>query len=312
MGRTIHLALALLLPLAAMAADLPPDCLYVQDGQVQVQGSLQAPAELLQARNVNMLRPLGRGLMLWTVEQRDDTGNLIQFALHLADLRAGTNQQLLKGLDPFGIGTDWMLQRAALQPSGKALLLRVRLGGTGGFVNVYKLMLDGERYFYAMDEGTVVWDSASADGSVVARPYWELAPDWQTAANEREAKYATIIVAGKNTPQGRKLWEIKHHTDIARWAQPDIDSTAVSPDGRSVAYANPEGLWLAAVSGGEPKLLLPAGEPARYYETPVWHPDGSGIYAIVNGGGLIYVNIAEPGLAQPVAPDVTGLCIPRM
>ncbi|MCE5240591.1 hypothetical protein LLH23_19195 [bacterium] len=314
-------ALLTALPLYAQTAALPPTCLWVQEGRVQCQGDVKAPPELLAAEHLGMLRALGRGLVLWTVEERDDTGNLVQFALHVANVRTGGNHRFFKDLDPFGVGTDWRLQRAELTASGRAVLLRVRLPGTGAFIAVYKLMLEPPYYWYALPEETEVWDSAAADGSAKARPYWALAADWRAAATEREGRYATVIVAGKSTPQGRKLWEARTCRDLPPYAETDITSAVVSPDGRQVAFTNPRGLWLVPVAGREPRQILPEGSaPVCVYENPVWSSDGRGLYVTVSeyGSGntrstsLKLVDPANPGQATLAGADARLLCIPTM
>jgi hypothetical protein len=319
MRRVLLVALTLLLvaPLTAQDTSLPPACLWVQEGRVQFQGDLKVPQELLAAEHVGMLRPLGRGLLLWTVEQRDDTENFVQFSLSLANLRTGENHRFFKILDPFGIGTAWYLQRAELKPSGQAVLLRVRLAGTGGFINVYKLMLEPPYYWYELPEETDVWDSAAADGSVRARPTWDSTPDWRSAPTEREGRYGTVVVAGKSTPQGRKLWEVKSWRETPPYAQTDLTSAAVSPDGRQVAFTNPQGLWLAAVQGGDPLQLMPEDVVASAVcENPVWSADGQAVYVSVvksiSDVSIQRVDIAQPGQAQRVRDNAKLLCLPAM
>ncbi len=308
-------ALLIALPLGAQPADLPAPALWVQDDQVHFQGNLKIPTALLQAHHLGMLRALGHGLVLWTVEERDDMENFVQFTCNIANVTTGEDHRFFKDLDPFGIGTAWYLQRAQLTPSGRAVLLRVRLSGTGGFINVYKLMLEPPFYWYELPEDTVVWDSASADGSVQARPYWALTADWRSAPTEREARYGTVIVAGKSTPQGRKLWEVRSWRQMPPYAQTDLTSTAVSPDGRHVAFTNPNGLWLVSVRGGEPRQLCPDDlVAAATCDNVVWSPDGLDIYVTVTKStddvSLMRVDPASPGQAQLVRPNSRLLCIP--
>ncbi|MBU0607513.1 MAG: hypothetical protein KKI08_06480 [Armatimonadetes bacterium] len=312
-------SLLITLPLWAQPADLPAPALWVQDDQLQFQGNLKIPTALLEAHHLGMLRALGNGLVLWTVEERDDTENFVQFSFNIANVTTGESRRFFKDLDPFGIGTAWYLQRAQLTPSGRAVLLRVRLSGTGGFVNVYKLMLEPPFYWYELPEETDVWDSASADGLVQARPYWALTADWRSAPTEREARYGTVIVAGQTTPQGRKLWEVPSWRQMPPYAQTDLTSTTVSPDGRHVVFTNPNGLWLVSVRGGEPQPLLPEGlGPIYLYENPVWASDGSGVYVTayeysnndVRNVSLRFVALTAPGQAQLVASNATRLCIP--
>jgi len=275
--RVTMVVLAVLAATLAGAVALPEDCLWVEDGQVQVQGTgIAAPPELMGARNVEVLKPLRDGLLAWTTEARDDTGNLIEFSLNLANVRTGENRRLLKGLDPFGEGTDWTLQRVQLTESGKALLLRIRLSGTGGFVSVYKLLLSPPYIMHPVDEGTLVWDDMAADGSLKAVPTWELTPDWQQAPTERDARFGTIIAAGKTTPQGRSLWQIRTFSEIPDWADRDVSGVAIAPDLKRLAYANARGVWMVGLRG-EPQSLFGAGE-GEGFANPVWHPDGEGVF----------------------------------
>jgi hypothetical protein len=309
------LLLALTAPLWAQAPDLPPTCLWVQDGQLQFRGNLKVPAALLEAHHIGMLRALGNGRVLWTVEERDDTENFVQFTFNIANVTTGENHRFFQNLDPFGIGTAWYLQRAQMTASGRAVLLRVRLAGTGGFINVYKLMLEPPYYWYALPEETDVWDSASADGSVRAKPYWASTADWRSAPTERESRYGTVIVAGKSTPQGRKLWEVASWRQMPPYAQTDLTSAAVSPDGRQVAFTNPSGLSLAPVQGGAPQQLLPDNlATTTTCASPVWSPDGQGLYVTLtnnaNETSLQRVDLASPGQLQLVRAHARLLCIP--
>ncbi|MEN6642755.1 MAG: hypothetical protein ABFE08_09940 [Armatimonadia bacterium] len=316
--RVTMVVLAVLAATLAGAVILPHDCLWIEDGQVQVQGAgIAAPPELAGARNVELLKPLRDGLLAWTTEARDDTGNLIEFSLNLANVRTGENRRLLKGLDPFGEGTDWTLQRVQLTASGKALLLRIRLSGAGGFVSVYKLLLTPPYIMHPVNEETLVWDDVAADGSLKATPTWELTPDWQQAPAEREARYGSIIVAGKTTPQGRLVWQIGKFSEIPDWADRDITGVATAPDLKRIAYTNARGVWLVGLKG-EPQSLFAAGE-AEGFGDPVWHPDGSGVFVTRNlylGDGsrrssVWFVPADGLGQREVVKAQGRGFCLVR-
>lgn len=304
-------------PLAA-ALDLPPDSLWLEEDGVKVQGpTLKVPPQLLLADHVTLLAPVGRGLVVYSSEERDDNDSLVHFALDLADLRNGTNRRLLHGLDPFGEGTDWHLQRVQLTDSGRALLLRVRLPGTGRFVQVYKYLLDGSCPMHAVDESTPVWSDASADGSVRVRPTWGLTEDApQLSDNER--RYGSLIVAGRSTPAGRWLWRIARHDQIPPWAEAEISDVALSPDGRQAAYTNGSGLWLVQVAGGTPRaaLQMPSGD--YVLSQPVFNRDGKGLYFSVRQyvdqpqlrRMVSYVDLAT-GVGAVPREGAWGLCLVR-
>ena len=144
LARLLAAALAVVWALGlATAVELPQDCLWVEEGTVKVRGPrLQAPPELLRAEHLSLLTPVGKGLLLWAVEQRDETGELTEFRLSLADLKRGRNLELINRTDPFGEGSGWLLQRAQLAEGGKVVLLKIRLTGSGGFSVVYRLRLE--------------------------------------------------------------------------------------------------------------------------------------------------------------------------
>lgn len=76
---------------------------------------------------------------------------------------------------------------------------------------------------------------------------------------------------------------------------------AWSPDGGSLAFTTPDGLWvLADVEAGEPRLLLAAPEPSEETEfgyvafrRPVWSPNGARIGYLATNGGTTWVEVVE-------------------
>ncbi|PRY02390.1 amidohydrolase family protein [Allonocardiopsis opalescens] len=67
-----------------------------------------------------------------------------------------------------------------------------------------------------------------------------------------------------------------------------IHLPALSPDGRTVAFAALNALWTAPVSGGAPRRVVRA-EPTRYLLAPSWTPDGRGLVYADDRDGLLAV-----------------------
>lgn len=312
------LFLSLLAATAAMALDLPDNCLWLEGGKIKSQGAaLQVPAEMLGATGVNSLQAVGKGLVVWAVDQRDGDGNILSFALHLADVRHGTDQLVLKGVDPFGQGSEWWLLRAQLSESGRALYAKIQLSGTGRFTEVHKLLLDGSGEHYRVPESTPVWSDVSADGSVKVMPTWALTPDAPHVA-DNQRKFGSLIVADKRSPKGRWLWKIAHYADIPPWAGYEIEGAVLSPDGKLIVYTCASGLWVVPVAGGTPRLVVPMPPGDIVIDGPVWARDASGVYftgvryADPGAHEMIGYVPLKGGLARTVREDAGRLCLPKL
>ncbi|MFD5793866.1 amidohydrolase family protein, partial [Streptomyces diastatochromogenes] len=66
-----------------------------------------------------------------------------------------------------------------------------------------------------------------------------------------------------------------------------IHLPALSPDGRQVAFAALNALWLLPVDGAPRRLLQ--GEPAHYVQMPAWAPDGRSLLYCTDRDGLAAV-----------------------
>ncbi|MFI0509279.1 amidohydrolase family protein [Streptomyces sp. WSLK1-5] len=94
---------------------------------------------------------------------------------------------------------------------------------------------------------------------------------------------------------------------------------ALSPDGRSVAFAALNSLWTAGTSGGRPPRKILQVPPTRYVSGPAWTPDGSGLLYADDRDGLFTVRrrdldsgeetvLADGGRVFPaLSPDGTRL-----
>jgi Tol biopolymer transport system component len=94
---------------------------------------------------------------------------------------------------------------------------------------------------------------------------------------------------------------------------------ALSPDGRSLAFAALNSLWTAGTSGGRPPRKIRQVPPTRYVSGPAWTPDGKGVLYADDRDGLFAVRrrdldsgeetvLAEGGRVFPaLSPDGTRL-----
>ncbi|MGW7260608.1 amidohydrolase family protein [Streptomyces sp. NPDC054834] len=68
-----------------------------------------------------------------------------------------------------------------------------------------------------------------------------------------------------------------------------IHLPALSPDGRQIAFAALNSLWLAPSSGGRPPRRLHKAAPTRYLLAPAWAPDGRSLVYADDRDGLLGV-----------------------
>ncbi|MEU9448778.1 amidohydrolase family protein [Streptomyces sp. NPDC048277] len=69
-----------------------------------------------------------------------------------------------------------------------------------------------------------------------------------------------------------------------------IHLPALSPDGRQIAFAALNSLWLAGSSGGQPPRRLRTADPTRYVLGPSWAPDGRSLVYADDRDGLLGVH----------------------
>ncbi len=290
---------------------LPEGSLWTQDGRVCHRGSFRLPPALQAAAAVARLIPITPAELVWTEERRDADGNVTRFRMCLANLRTAKSEELLSGADPFAGGPDWRLLGVNLTPDRSALIVRIRMSGSGGFSAVHRVRLKSPHVVSAAPESTCVWDSRSASGDIRVTSGWALATRGAHLA-DNQRKYATLIVGDPAHPRGRPRWQVADPAAIPAWAQRDISSCAVAPDGKSAAYLNPIGLWKASLRSG--------ATPARQWPTPagehctglVWARDGQGVFFTRQPSGgkpsLVYVRFGT-ARAQLVLAGAENLCL---
>ncbi|MGK5632625.1 amidohydrolase family protein [Streptomyces sp. URMC 123] len=122
-------------------------------------------------------------------------------------------------------------------------------------------------------------------------------------------------------PLDRPRYRVKRYDLDGDRARPvrGVHLPALSPDGRRVAFAALNALWLADVSGGRPPRRLLAVPPTRYVLGPVWARDGRSLLYADDRDGLLAVRrhdlasgaetvLADGGRVFPaLSPDGTRL-----
>ncbi|WP_445270219.1 amidohydrolase family protein [Streptomyces sp. DSM 41634] len=92
----------------------------------------------------------------------------------------------------------------------------------------------------------------------------------------------------------RPRYRVKEYVLEAEQSRPvrGIHLPALSPDGRSVAFAALNALWIAPVAGGAPRKVVQAPATA-YVQGPVWSPDGRSLVYTDDRDGLNTVRRRE-------------------
>ncbi|MFF0013673.1 amidohydrolase family protein [Streptomyces sp. NPDC005374] len=87
---------------------------------------------------------------------------------------------------------------------------------------------------------------------------------------------------------------------------------ALSPDGRSVAFAALNALWTAGTSGGRPPRKVLQVPPTRYVLGPTWTPDGTGLLYADDRDGLFAVRRRDLGSGEETVLAAGGRVFPAL
>ncbi|GAA3832061.1 amidohydrolase family protein [Streptomyces phyllanthi] len=91
-----------------------------------------------------------------------------------------------------------------------------------------------------------------------------------------------------------------------------IHLPALSPDGRQIAFAALNSLWLAGSSGGRPPRRLRRAAPTRYLLAPAWAPDGRSLVYADDRDGLLGVYRHELATGEETALATGGRVFPAL
>ncbi|MFF6782997.1 amidohydrolase family protein [Streptomyces sp. NPDC012510] len=91
-----------------------------------------------------------------------------------------------------------------------------------------------------------------------------------------------------------------------------IHLPALSPDGRSVAFAALNSLWLGGTSGGRPPKRLRKSPPTRYLLAPSWAPDGRSLVYADDRDGLLGVYRHDLATGDETALATGGRVMPAL
>ncbi|MFD3869527.1 amidohydrolase family protein [Streptomyces sp. NPDC058623] len=85
----------------------------------------------------------------------------------------------------------------------------------------------------------------------------------------------------------RPRYTVKEYALEAETSRPvrGIHQPSLSPDGRGIAFAALNALWVVGVSGGSPRKILQS-PPTAYVQGPVWSPDGRALIWTDDRDGL--------------------------
>ncbi|MFE9450380.1 amidohydrolase family protein [Streptomyces sp. NPDC006739] len=87
---------------------------------------------------------------------------------------------------------------------------------------------------------------------------------------------------------------------------------ALSPDGRQIAFAALNSLWLAGSSGGRPPRRLGTAHPTRYLLAPAWAPDGRSLLYADDRDGLLGVYRHDLATGEETALATGGRVHPAL
>lgn len=162
----------------------------------------------------------------------------------------------------------------------------------------------------------------TVDGDVQpAPPRWSdgerllLAVDGQFRLLDPEAPAAgERITFTAAMPVRRPRYRVKPYDFEGAASRPvrSLHLPALSPDGRSVAFAALNALWTAGTSGGRPPRRILQVPPTRYVLGPTWTPDGTGLVYADDRDGLFAVRRRDLDSGEETVLAAGGRVFPSL
>ncbi|MET9431679.1 amidohydrolase family protein [Streptomyces sp. NPDC003036] len=115
-------------------------------------------------------------------------------------------------------------------------------------------------------------------------------------------------------PVERPRYRAKQHDFDGDRLRPvrGIHLPALSPDGRRVAFAALNSLWVTGTTGGRPPRRLLRADATRYVLGPVWAPDGRSLVYCDDSDGLLGVYRLDLGSGTRTALATGGRVLPAL
>ncbi|MFT2016654.1 amidohydrolase family protein [Streptomyces sp. 796.1] len=122
-------------------------------------------------------------------------------------------------------------------------------------------------------------------------------PGAATGAGPDAAAGAEVIPFAATLPVQRPRYRVKRYDFDGDQVRPvrGVHLPALSPDGKRVAFAALDSLWVADVSGGRPPRRIVRTDPTRYLLAPTWTRDGSALVYADDRDGLFSVRRRDLG-----------------
>ncbi|MFE6775578.1 amidohydrolase family protein [Streptomyces sp. NPDC057702] len=131
----------------------------------------------------------------------------------------------------------------------------------------------------------------------LVRPARVAADDADSDGAGGRAGAAEVIAFTATLPVQRPRYRVKRYDFDGAGVRPvrGVHLPALSPDGRRVAFAALDSLWVADIEGGRPPRRVVRTDPTRYLLAPTWTRDGSALVYADDRDGLFAVRRRELG-----------------
>ncbi|MFJ2766349.1 amidohydrolase family protein [Streptomyces sp. NPDC087300] len=251
---------------------------------------------ILFVRGTPVTTPQGTGLDARTIAAVDATGTGPVTVVHT---ETGTAQVMTPALSAGGGGA-----KVGKAGGGRLAHLRTTASPSGSCT----LVVDGEPVAVEGDVAPVPprW---APDGRLL------LTVDGRFTLVRPDAPKTTEAIAFDGTlPVDRPRYRVKEYDLGEGRARPvrGIHLPALSPDGRQIAFAALNSLWLASTSGGKPPRRLRKASATQYLLGPAWSRDGKSLVYADDRDGLLGVRSHDLSTGEETALATGGRVHPAL